>query len=160
MSEIVVEIPKTAGSKGSGLNEFSKSDYQTLQSAFPASGIHTEAITNDGQRKKFFDELKSLSTDATGNRIDTFSQAPDLSSVSYTSAGDPASPFLPNPTSSPSGDPADQPAPPADYGKGAPKSSGYGDGATANAADRNPAVRSKKIAATIGETLTMGKSHA
>ncbi len=160
MSELVVEIPKTAGSKGSGLNEFSKSDYQTLQSAFPTSGIHTEAITNDGQRKKFFDELKKLSTDATGNRIDTFSQAPDLSSVKYAAAGDPASAFLPNPSSSPSGDASDQPKPPADYGTGSPKSSGYGTGATADAADRNPSVRSKKIFATIGETLTMGKSHA
>jgi len=160
MSEIVVEVPKTAGSKGSGLNEFSKSDYQTLQSAFPTSGIFNESITNAGQRKKFFDELKSLSTDPTGNRIQTYSQAPDLSSVKYASPGDPASAFLPNPASSPSGSPKDQPQPPKGYGEGSPKSSGYGTGPSANAANRNPAVRSKKIFSTIGETLTMGKSHS
>ena len=57
----------------------------------------------------------------------------------------------------PSGNASDQPAPPDGYGQ-EPTSDGYGTGPTANAPDRNPSVTSAKVAATIGQTMTLGKS--
>jgi len=156
--QIIVEVAKTSRDAGTATNGVSKSDHATLASCFPGSGILNGNITDDSQKQKFFKVLKTsaLNTpDGTFNMM--FGGAPDLSTVTYANPGDPASPFVPNPTSSPTGNPADQPAPPADYGL-KPTSSGFGEGPTADAPDRNPAITSGKVASTIGETLTLGKS--
>lgn len=154
----MVEIAKTSRDKGTATNGVSKSDHATLASCFPGSPILSERISDAVQKSKFFAVLASpaLNTpDGTFNMM--FGGAPDLSTVAYANPGDPASPYVPNPASSPSGNAADQPAPPAGYGL-EPLSDGYGEGPTANAPDRNPAITSAKVAATIGETLTLGSS--
>lgn len=154
----IVEVAKTSRDAGTATNGVSKSDHATLTSCFPGSGILLGTITDQTQKDKFFNVLKSTALNVPDGIFNLqFGGAPDLSTVSYANPGDPASPFVPNPTSSPSGSPEDQPAPPADYGL-EPTSSGFGVGPTANAANRNPAITSAKVAATIGETLTLGKS--
>lgn len=155
----MVEIEKTSRDKGSATNGVSKSDYATLAASFPGSPILSETVTDQSQKDKFFKNvLKNTALNTPDGIFNLmFGGAPDLSTVTYANPGDPASPFVPNPTSSPSGKPTDQPAPPDGYGV-APTSDGFGEGPTANAPDRNPSVTSAKVASTIGETLTMGRS--
>ena len=154
----IVEVARTSRDGGSATNGVSKSDHATLASCFPGSGILNGSITDASQKEKFFNVLKSTALNVPDGMFNlAFGGAPDLSTVKYSNPGDPASPFVPNPSSSPSGNPSDQPAPPAGYGL-EPTRTGFGEGPTANAPDRNPAITSAKVASTIGETMTLGKS--
>ncbi len=156
--QIMTEIGKTSRDKGSAPNGVSKSDYAALSKCFPGSPILSERISDASQKQLYLKETLGATIDGNGGVFDlTFGGAPDLSTVSYANPGDPASPWVPNPASSPSGNAADQPAPPDGYGQ-EPTSDGYGTGPTANAPDRNPSVTSAKVAATIGQTMTLGKS--
>lgn len=155
----MVEVTRTVRDAGSAPNGTSKSDYATLAASFPGSPIHAGRITDDSQKKQLFDGVLKNSALSVPDGIFNmmFGGAPDLSTVSYSNPGDPASPFVPNPASSPSGKAADQPAPPEGYGQ-EPTSTGYGEGPTATAAGRNPSITSARVAGTIGETLSLGSS--
>ena len=120
MPQVIVE-GQAATARGMG-----RSDTGALRTAFAGSPIHSGDYT-DAKAKDF--DL-------------TFSGAPNLSDVEHGgSGGQPASPYVPNPASSPTGLAADQPAAPDGFGAEA-RTIGYGSGPTADAADRNPTVTS------------------
>jgi hypothetical protein len=106
----------------------------SLRSAYSKSPIYTKSLTDRTCREKFRLVLENVS----------FISAPDLHSVPADDvSGPPASPFVPNPASSPTGLPSDQPAAPDGYGNST--SNSFGTGPTADAPERNPAVTSITI---------------
>ena len=120
-----------------------RSDTSALRTSFAGSPIHSGDYTDDKARAEYRALLTSTVTVPGDGDFDlTFSEAPDLNDVpSGGSGGQPASSFVPNPASSPTGLPSDQPAAPEGFGSEV-RTVGYGDGPTADAADRNPSVTS------------------
>lgn len=154
--QVVIEIAKTTRDKGSATNGVSRHDTESMQALYPNSPIHANRIDNASQKKILQDILDDEALEGGGIKANMqFGDAPDLSTVETGGGGLPASPFVPNPTSSPTGNAVDQPKAPDNYGS-EPTSQGYGDGPTADAADRNPSVTSGKVArvaGTIGELV-------
>ncbi len=140
--QIVIGVPKTVRDKGSAPNGVSKSDTQTMQSIYGNSPIHAERITDESVKAMLQEELNKF----------TYTDAPSYEDVPTGGGGLPASPFTPNPSSSPSGKPEDQPAAPDGYGS-EPTSEGYGIGPSHNGTSRNPGTSSTRVARTIGELV-------
>jgi hypothetical protein len=133
MSEVVIDAVSKDGKTAGALNSVSKSDATALSVLFASSPVHAGRINDKTQRTVLLSALESL----------TFSDAPDLNDVDTGGGGLPASPFVPNPASSPTGLPSDQPAAPDGYGNST--SNSFGTGPTANSSDRNPSIASQKV---------------
>lgn len=140
--QIVIGVPKTVKDKGSAANGVSRSDTLTMQSIYGNSPIHAERITDESVKAMMQAELDKF----------TYSDAPKYEDVPTGGGGLPASAFTPNPSSSPSGKPTDQPAAPDGYGS-EPTSQGYGIGPSHDGQSRNPAISSTRVARTIGELV-------
>ena len=136
MSQVIVNgQAATARSLG-------QSDTSALRDAFRGSPIHSGDYSDDKAREVFMMLLNSTVTVPGDGDFDlTFSGAPNLADVDTGGSGLPASPYVPNPASSPTGLPSDQPAPPDGFGAEA-RTIGYGSGPTADSSDRNPAITS------------------
>lgn len=137
MPQVIVEgQAATARSMG-------KSDTGALRTSYAGSPIHSGDYTDAKAKAEMRTLLLSTVTVPGDGDFDlTFSGAPNLGDVAHGgTGGQPASPYVPNPASSPTGLAADQPAAPEGFGAEA-RTIGYGSGPTADAADRNPTITS------------------
>ncbi len=145
MSEVIIDgqASTTRGVSAGG----STSDTASLKSIFAKSPIHADTYGDAEAKAVMLDSLTGVTTvpglgDVNMNYI--HADSPDLRSVATGGGGLPASPFVPNPASSPSGKASDQPAPPEGFGA-TPTSDGYGNGPTANATKRNPILSARRV---------------
>jgi len=115
-------------------------DSETVKACFPANPVGVEYAlhdngTNDADIRKNFSELclEGVVNDAGhtfGEFNLDFADAPDIAEVETGGGGLPGSPWTPNPSSSPTGNPADQPDPPSGWGEepSDPPGAGVGSG--------------------------------
>ena len=144
MAQVVIDAVAATSAGMGALNGKSTSDTTVLRTAFAGSPIHAGRVTDASQKAELLSVLENtalVTPDGTFNM--TFGDAADLADVETGGGGLPASSFVPNPSSSPSGLPSDQPAPPDGYGQ-APSNS-FGTGPTADAPARNPSISSPAV---------------
>lgn len=137
------------------------SDSTTMKTMFPASPIFDGSMTRDSVELDGEASLIVGTVNDGGAWFGTFDRdfpgAPDISSVVSGPGGLPGSPYTPNPSSPGPGsvNPADLPAPPANWPP--QPGSGYGSG---NGHLDNPSTTSDLVSAqTIGDLLS-GKSYS
>ena len=136
-----------------------KASTNDMRNIYTKSPIYTEEMTNDGLREEFQSIVLDAVINDAGHTFGTFDtgyvDAPVIADVATGGGGDPASPWVPNPTSPGPGsmNAADQAEAPDGYGQTPMGQFGSGVGH-----ELDPKASSDKISSQVLGDYVMGKS--